>query len=64
MALIDCRECKHQVSSEAITCPRCGAGSPGKVDRPKKDEPKIGPATGWLTVVILVLGLMAISKIY
>lgn len=29
MALVFCRECRAQVSSEAPTCPRCGVPGPG-----------------------------------
>ena len=31
MALIACKECKQQVSSEAATCPQCGAKVPKKM---------------------------------
>ncbi|BBB65888.1 hypothetical protein UNDYM_1635 [Undibacterium sp. YM2] len=29
MALVECRECKRQVSTEAIACPNCGVATPG-----------------------------------
>ena len=29
MALIECKECKNEVSSSAKTCPHCGVDSPG-----------------------------------
>lgn len=29
MALIQCRECKSEISDSAATCPRCGVASPG-----------------------------------
>ena len=28
MALVNCRECKAEVSAEAKTCPKCGVSSP------------------------------------
>jgi hypothetical protein len=29
MALVNCRECGHEVSPSALACPRCGAPRPG-----------------------------------
>jgi len=29
MALIECRDCKRQLSSSAMRCPNCGAQMPG-----------------------------------
>ncbi len=29
MALVECKECKHQVSDSAKTCPNCGVKNPG-----------------------------------
>ncbi len=37
MALIDCYECKGQVSTKAIACPHCGA--PSEVVRPDEAVP-------------------------
>lgn len=31
MALIQCRECKSEISDSAATCPRCGISAPGGV---------------------------------
>ena len=31
MALIPCRECKHEISKSAKTCPHCGIDHPGRV---------------------------------
>jgi uncharacterized membrane protein YvbJ len=31
MALIKCKECGHEISDEALTCPNCG--------KPQKDKP-------------------------
>jgi hypothetical protein len=30
MALTNCRECGHEISSEAESCPNCGAPNPQK----------------------------------
>lgn len=35
MPLVPCRECEHGVSSEAASCPNCGASSPAR--RPSKE---------------------------
>lgn len=34
MALTKCRECRCEVSSEAVTCPQCGIKSPAKKPSP------------------------------
>lgn len=34
MAMIQCRECKREISSEASTCPGCGIKSPAKKPGP------------------------------
>lgn len=49
MALLICHECKNEVSSEASTCPKCGA----KVKKPM----------GWVakTVLILIATLIVLS---
>lgn len=31
MALIKCKECEHEISDEALTCPNCG--------KPQRDKP-------------------------
>jgi hypothetical protein len=43
MALITCRECKQQVSSEAKACPHCGA-------KPRK---QVGAGTALLVIAVL-----------
>lgn len=35
MAMIQCRECKKDVSSEAPTCPHCGVQNPAKAPAPQ-----------------------------
>jgi hypothetical protein len=46
MALIPCQECKQEVSTEAKTCPNCGA----RVKKPKK------PMSRNMMVLLGVLG--------
>ncbi len=53
MALIECRECKQQVSDQAKTCPHCGIDNPGKrPDQGKKKPIRTGkfmnPANGYI----------------
>ena len=33
MALINCKECKKKVSTEANSCPHCGVSSPAFLER-------------------------------
>ena len=42
MALKPCRECKKKVSTEAVTCPNCGAPNPTIVTKTKKIKPNYG----------------------
>lgn len=44
MALVKCRECKKEVSSEAKTCPHCGIESPAKA-----------PPNGCLGIILLAI---------
>lgn len=51
MALTACRECQREVSSEAPTCPHCGARAPV----PKKAGMGVG---GWVLVILgCIVGL-------
>ena len=52
MALIICHECGKSVSTEAKTCPSCGA----KVRKPKKSVGPVG-----ILVVIVVIGIIAVN---
>lgn len=36
MALVECRECEAEVSSQAETCPRCGAPHPAPPPEPEE----------------------------
>ncbi len=49
MALIPCRECGHPASTEAKTCPNCGAG------KPTQRKAKLGRAGGCLITIIVVV---------
>lgn len=52
MSLIQCYECKGQISSHAVSCPHCGAlAKENQVTRERREKPKV-----ILTVVVL-LGL-------
>jgi len=51
MALIKCKECGEQVSSKAITCPKCGAKSP------KKTSPFI-----WVMLILIIFVFYALKQ--
>jgi len=36
MALVKCRECRHEVSNDSLKCPNCGAWFPGLISIQKK----------------------------
>jgi hypothetical protein len=62
MALIQCRECGHQVSDEADTCPYCGAKMPSK--KRKERRLYITVAVLLIAAVILALGYYRVSKAF
>ena len=72
MALIECPECKQQVSSEAKSCPHCGYPLKQKVieEKPKDDEKRKSFTVGYrcgpggiiaAVIIILIFGLFAIG---
>jgi Zn finger protein HypA/HybF involved in hydrogenase expression len=50
MALIKCKECQKEVSSEAVTCPHCGV----KIN--DSQGMKLGNKIGIMLIVFMVLG--------
>ena len=61
MALIECRECKHQISDQAQTCPNCGAPV-RPVPVVTSAVPARPPRGGMLTAVALI-GLIIVALI-
>ena len=55
MALINCPECKKEVSNSASTCPHCGFSLILKEEKPKKK--KKGCFTWILVIIAIVLAL-------
>ncbi|QMV75074.1 hypothetical protein HS961_20740 [Comamonas piscis] len=51
MAMTTCKECSNQVSTEARTCPHCGAAAPAK----KKPKGGVGK---WL-LIVFAIGVVA-----
>lgn len=52
MSLIECHECKKQVSDEAVACPSCGA----KVRKPAEPKKPMSRAM----ILFLILGVVAV----
>jgi len=46
MALIQCRECKADISSDADECPKCGAPDPMRSEKEIENQKKIGKILG------------------
>jgi hypothetical protein len=65
MALVQCPECKQQISDQATTCPHCGAPRPGATapssqPAPSSPAPQSRPArSAWPIVLVIVLALGA-----
>lgn len=57
MALVACHECGNQVSTEAITCPKCGV-KPRKPEKPARQLKKFEIVAG-LAGGILAIGYLA-----
>lgn len=62
MAMIECYECKKEISSVAEACPNCGA--PAKRAAAHKNKPRTGPfrklviVVFWGVVALIVIGLL------
>ena len=48
MALVKCKECNNQISTDAAKCPQCGA---------KQNKGEFRKTLGWIIVVIIVFGV-------
>lgn len=53
MALKSCRECKREVSTDAKTCPHCGA--------PRPTEPKRNTGRYWLALAVVLVFAILLS---
>ena len=64
MALVSCRECGQQVSTEAAICPYCGASHPATTPEVRKRTLKrrIEIGLGILALMILVGGIAWVAK--
>ena len=61
MALIECDECGHQISSKAITCPNCGnPQSTGK----RESEQSTSSLRVWLIAFAIFAGLILIVFLF
>lgn len=59
MALMQCPECKHQISDQAVACPNCGAPvkGPATASVPSKEKKKTSPAT-WVALLFVIAGIV------
>lgn len=57
MALVNCTECKHEVSDSAVTCPHCGYALAAPVSPAPKPAAKGFPVWG---IVLIVAGVLAL----
>ena len=55
MALIKCKDCGHEVSKEAKTCPNCGA--------PTTQKRKTESATSVARIILMVLAIFSIVPV-
>jgi hypothetical protein len=53
MALVTCRECSAQVSTEAAICPHCGAEYPSP-ERQTKQRERRRTLLLWLIILVLL----------
>jgi hypothetical protein len=65
MALINCSECNHEVSSLAASCPHCGAPVPKidnqNVEQKNKNVPEKHEQKPSLFAFILIIAIVAVS---
>jgi|GEM_PF-4850602 len=62
MALLECKECSKEVSSEAVTCPHCGIAAPGVPDKTIEAAAKRGGylAQRWIAGLAFWPGLIMV----
>lgn len=69
MAVVRCRECGQEVSTEAAVCPHCGvphpaAAAPDAVGRAGRHPRRRGGRGGWLVALLLLLVLLALFGLW
>lgn len=62
MALIKCRECGKEISSEAKACPNCGC--PVKTPEQPKKNNNVNGCSGCLLTFLIVIGVFLITSSY
>lgn len=65
MALVACRECGKEVSTEAKTCPHCGTSKPAmqpKVTQPVDETVKAAGSRKWIKnmLILAAIGMVAL----
>ena len=56
MALLPCRECGEQVSTEAATCPRCGIPSPAGGAPPQRFQLDVWQKLFIAGIILYIVG--------
>ena len=67
VALTQCKECGHDVSTTASACPNCGAPDflPGDVkEDQKKSKPSTSKTLGCLLFIILVIAFIILMVVF
>ncbi len=75
MAMVRCRECGKEVSSQAAVCPHCGIGEPAGAGRGhagvRHDSARHEPVAhrgrgggGWKLAILLLLVLLALFGLW
>lgn len=58
MAIIQCPECKHEVSDQAVSCPHCGYPIAERISKKKKSS-RAGVTIAIISIVIIALAAAA-----
>lgn len=62
MALVPCRECGAQISTEAATCPRCGVSNPTSGALPRTSVSRGRTIVRWIFALWSLLWLFLLFK--
>ena len=66
MALVACRECGNEVSTEAKTCPHCGTSKPAmkpKVNQPVNETVKAAGSRKWIKNILILAAIGMVASV-